>query len=406
MSIPELNCKFAIFINGLIETLESFDGALPRMKRVLEHLVLPLHIRKFVRIVRSEEYKSANSVSELFRLLAPHWNCIDCNFLRTLVKASECQEAEEKLDAFLQSRDDAASSLILQKAHAPSGTSDVINHGSSDDPTEAQPVAKSNISSQDHKPPHQPGAATPTSSDVAPNVPHTSVHNTPDEKATDFPPTEQCIDEPVFTQPQPLSQVEMEAKVDTDVLTLSDYDKGASILCGVLKLPRFALSFFGTGTGCISIRWHMSSDLLPYVLGVRISESELHLLAEQKIVQIRVGEDFVLAVPTLSYWKKSAEASVSFSTIYGGIFKVKNQVHHILSVKSTIASKFPSCTYTHANVYLQVVVESEGLLPGSECLTGEEDAIEGTISEQEVLVINSQFTVSSALYGQLIHVHL
>ena len=320
MSIPELNCKFVIFISGLIETLEKHEGTLPRIKTALEHLVLPLRIRKFVRIVRSEEYIGANSVRELFRLLAPHWNCIDCNFLRTLVKASECQAAEEKLDAFLQNRDDAASSLILQKAHAPSGTSDVINHGSSDDPTEAQPDAKPNISSQDHKP---PGAATPTSSDVAPNVPHTSVHNTADEKATAFPPTEQCIDEPVFTQPRPLSQVEVEAKVDTDGLTLSDYDKGASILCGVLKLPRFALSFFGTGTGCISIRWHMSSDLLPYVLGVSISENELHLLAEQKIVQIRVGEDFVLAVPTLSYWKKSSEASVSLSTIYGGVFKTK-----------------------------------------------------------------------------------
>ena len=106
-------------------------------------------------------------------------------------------------------------------------------------------------------------------------------------------------------QPQPPVHEEVvEMKVDANVLTLRDYEENTSLLCGVLKLSRYVMSYFSTGSGCISLKWLMSKELVPYIQNTRIRSSDLIALAQKRITEIRVGSYYKITVPSVAYWQE------------------------------------------------------------------------------------------------------
>ena len=109
----------------------------------------------------------------------------------------------------------------------------------------------------------------------------------------------------VNEQPRsPLHEEVVEMKVGANVLTLRDYEENASLLCGVLKVPRYVMSFFSSGTGCISLKWLMSKELLPYVQNTRICDRDLLALARKHITEIRVGPYYQITIPSVAYWQE------------------------------------------------------------------------------------------------------
>ena len=262
ISIPEFAAEFAWLIADLVDLLDKYDGALGRMKIALENLVLPQPPRKkLVYIVPSHKYKEATSVEELFKLLTPYWSCIDCKLLHFIVKASNCQQAMERLDKFLHHGDSISPSLVV---YSP---------------------AKANTS--------EPAK----------------------EKTSEF----QCTS--ILSQPTKSetvlktgSSVEVEAKVDTDFLTLKDYDEKTSLLCGVLRLPRFALSYLRFTTGCVLLTWQMSADLVEYVQSVQLTNSDLQLLAKYGFTNIKIANSYQTTIPKSSFWKTAGGAEVSLVT--------------------------------------------------------------------------------------------
>ena len=108
------------------------------------------------------------------------------------------------------------------------------------------------------------------------------------------------------------SSVKVEAKVDTDFLTLKDYDEKTSLLCGVLRLPRFALSYLHLASGCVLLTWQMSADLVEYVQSVQLTDSGLLLLAKHGFTNIEIANSYHIAIPNCSSWEtnKIDEASL------------------------------------------------------------------------------------------------
>ena len=278
MSIPEFAEELALLITDLVELLDKHDGALERMKTALENLVLPLSLKGLVRIVQSQRYEEARSVRELFKLLAPYWSCIDCNLLRVIVKASGCQPAIEKLEAFLQHRSAISQSLMLYNPNSRISTEREISQDDTPNQTEVSRVIQTQ----------------PIQSHV---------------KHLDTPSTEQLQCSPIGSQPcrreitmnEDVS-VEVKAKVDVNMLTLRDYDDKTSLLCGVLKLPRIALSYLRTTTGCLLLVWQMSANLVSYVQSIQLTDSDLQLLVKQGITYIMVADSYHICIPNHSYW--------------------------------------------------------------------------------------------------------
>ena len=281
MSIPEFAEELALLITDLVELLDKHDGSLERMKTALENLVLPLSLKRLVHIVQSQRYEEARSVRELFKLLAPYWSCIDCNLLRVIVKASGCHPAIEKLEAFLQHRSAISPSLMLCN------------------PTKANSrISTEREISQDD---------TPNTAEVSRVIQTQPIQSC--DKHLDTPSTGELQCSPIGSQPcrreitmnEDVS-VKVKAKVDVNMLTLKDYDDKTSLLCGVLKLPRFALSYLRTATGCLLLVWQMSANLVSYVQSIQLTDNDLQLLAKQRFSYIMVADSYHICIPSHSYW--------------------------------------------------------------------------------------------------------
>ncbi len=230
------------------------------MKTALEQLVLSKPASKsaaerrkvFAPVVASPEYKEAKGVRDFFRILAPHWNWVECSLLHFVIEASTCKEAGKILQEFLQFRSSAAPLVVLQTSEAQA----------------QQPQTSEAISSQ----------PLPTSSGESPRD------------------CEQAV----------------VVKVNRETLTLKDYDEAASALSRAMSIPRYIQRFFCTGTGSIAIEWRIPAPLLPYLLRVRITNSSLKALAKLKVFQVTIGPIVHLNVASMAYWKGKPDIKVSY----------------------------------------------------------------------------------------------
>ena len=285
MSIPELASELALLITDLVEFLDKYDGALARMKVALENLVLPLGLKKLVHVVRSQDYKEATSVQELFKLLAPYWSCVDCKLLHTIVRASGCQPAMERLDKFLHHRSTVSPSLVLYsptRANSSESSKMDISKTLSERKEADRVIVNQPIES-------------PADHLGTPIMKFTSIPSQPTKEKSDL---------------KKESSVEVQAKVDQDLFTLKDYDEKTSLLCGVLKLPRFALSYLRLATGCVLLTWQMSADLVEYVQSVQLTDSDLLLLAKHGFTNIRVADSYHIFIPCFAFWETEGVSEV------------------------------------------------------------------------------------------------
>ena len=251
ISIPECNKEFGLFIAELVPLLEKHEGALSNIQVFLEHAVLPLHNKRLAKIFQPEKYQGVQSIRDLFFLLAPHWSYIECSLLHSIVAASGCKAALEKVEEFLRSREQLAPVLNLQKAdkHQQSSDRDITLSSSSGERRQSFSI--------------------------------------------------------INEQPQsPQREEVVEMKVEADTLALRDYDENTSLLCGVLRVPRYVMSFFSTGSGCISVKWLLSKELVSYVRNVRICSSDLLTLAQKHVTEIRVGSNYQITIPSVAYWQE------------------------------------------------------------------------------------------------------
>ena len=84
------------------------------LKQVLASLVLPLGKGKIGPLVDPDIYKSANTVQELFKLMAPYWNPLSTDLLGLLEK-SRSKQVAQKVAEF--EKDRASKGNLLLSIH-------------------------------------------------------------------------------------------------------------------------------------------------------------------------------------------------------------------------------------------------------------------------------------------------
>ena len=259
ISIPECNIQFSLFITELTPLLENHEGALSNILTFLEQLVLPLHNKCLAKIFQPEKFQGVQSIRALFRLLAPHWGYIDCSLLHPIVKASSCKPALAKVEEFLHNREQLSQALIIQKAEK-----------------------------------HQPSSECNTAPSSSDRVSHDSHQISAGRSQS-----------PRVTMQQASAHEEVvQMKVETNAMTLKDYEENVSLLSHILRLPRYVMSFFSSRTGSISLKWLMSKRLVPYVQNTRICTSDLIALAEKHVTEIKVGSVYQITIPSMAYWQE------------------------------------------------------------------------------------------------------
>ena len=286
----------------VILILEHYEGALKRMQITFVHMVLPLKSEMYTTLVNSEEYRNVRSVEELFQLLGQFWKPVDYSLLTMLVKATNCIEAIDRLNAYLKSRNEAGQNVVLGDEikktvidEPSSAVTDkdhpVTTPGSSETPpNESSPAnntitTTSDANAPNHSPPHRADPGSPHHSD---------------------PPDESPESDVILSQPNPQKDsLQITAEVAQDRVTLAEYDRKASLVCGLLRIPRFMLQYEGVEPGSVVVKWTTSEGLLPYILSNVMDDGDLQLLLQENIVSIQIGTEYTITAGSPKYWRVS-----------------------------------------------------------------------------------------------------
>ncbi len=281
-------------------------------------------------MVPPKAYQAAESVQSLFRMLSPYLrSSVDCKLLSTLVEASDCREAIDKLNAFLGKRNDSASSITLQGLQdytlPPAHVHVALDRGSHPltppaasmpmDSFQPPPVLQGLQEDYTLPPAHVHVALERGSHPLTPSMPvdsfqpshalqglqddytlppaHVHVALERGSHLLTLPPASMPVDSshlPAPTVPVMSSQprLPVHVKLKDNVLNLREYDRIASAVCRTLQTPRLSLHLCGIGRK-YTLQWEMSADLESYLWTVQPAASDVQALAEAGVTELTVG---------------------------------------------------------------------------------------------------------------------
>ena len=275
----EMSELFQQLQQKVMDQLDQFPNALAKLKQVLASLVLPLGEGKVAPLVDPLAYESAETVREMFRLMAPYWNPLSTDLLSLLLEASGCNQAASTVAEFVEVRA-TKGHLVLCIRQLPalaSGENDL---------------------------------------DVADLE---TVHNAPLSELQEFHPAVFArLPEHKVTLNRTTFRISVE--VDKPLLCLADYEEIATALSGFFHIPKAALVYAGCSKAPLTLCWLVSSELVAYIRSMNRGLSGHRLLAESKVTGVAVG-DQVYKCPTIKVRKSWSQCIVY--TIVGCVFIVE-----------------------------------------------------------------------------------
>ena len=240
--------------HNVMDLLDQLPNVLAKLKQVLASLVLPLGEGKVAPLVDSLAYENAQTVRELFRLMAPYWNCLSTDLLDLLMEASGCNQAASKVAEFVEARA-SKGHLVLCIRQLPtlaSGENDLD-------------VADFEI-----------------------------VHNAPlSELQSLLPAVFARLPEHKVTSTR--TTVRISVEVNKPLLCIADYEEITTALSGLFEVPKATLVYAGCSRAPLVLCWLASHELVAYL---RSTLSGQRLLAENKVTRVAVG-DLMYKFPTI-----------------------------------------------------------------------------------------------------------
>ena len=235
--LSDVSLQFENLQRDVVNLLVQCPNALAQLKQCLASLIVPLGEGKVASLVDLGSYESAKTIPEFFRMMASYWNCLSTDLLFLLIDASGCKPAIAIVAEF-------------EEARTSSGQVVLCTHKAS----------RGELS---------------------------SVHTSPIKQL-------QSLHPAVFTKSKVAIEQNMTritAEVAKPLLHVSCYDEVTTAICGFFLLPRAALVYVGCSESPLALCWLVSRGLLPYIkchLGGRSGD---HLLAQQQITQIAIGDE-------------------------------------------------------------------------------------------------------------------
>ena len=262
-------CKlFQQLQRQVMDLLDQFPNALAKLKQVLASLVLPLGKGKVAPLVDPLAYENAQTVRELFRLMAPYWNPLSTDLLGLLLEASGCNQAASKVAEFVEARD-SKGHLVLCIRQLPTLAS-----------------GENDLDVADLKTVHN--APLPDLQMLHPAV----FARLPEHKVTS-------------TQ----TTVRISVEVNKPLLCIADYEEITTALSGFFTVPKAALVYVGCSKAPLVLCWLASHELVAYIKSTGRGLSGHRLLVENKVTRVAVG-DRVYKCPTIKVKEPSSQCAV------------------------------------------------------------------------------------------------
>ena len=223
-NLSETSELFQQLQREVMDLLDHFPNALANLKQILASLVLPVAEGEVVPLVDPLSYESAQTVRELFRLMAPCWNSLSTDMLSLLLEASGCNQAASKVADFVEARasKDHLVLCIRQLPTLAGGENDL---------------------------------------DVAD---FETVHNAPLSELQSLHPAVFARlpeHEVAYTR----TTVRISVEVDMPLLCIADYENITTALSGFFQVPKAALVYAGCSKSPLVLRWLASHYLVAYI---------------------------------------------------------------------------------------------------------------------------------------------
>ena len=289
-SLPQnIAFAFAALLADLTGLLEQHEGALDKMKLTFKFIAEIMKSKAYYTLLQSKRYKKIKSVDDFFLLLTKFWKPVDCSFLITLVKATHCKPAIERLQAFLSNRDvEEDMTQLMQQSQVPS-----VSSGAS---IPASTVTTSPPTNDALTKLEEEETNSPSSLRSADQLEPPASNSEKNEQESVV-----IMAQPQSHQPDSLS---VHAKVTQNTLTLAEYERKANILCGALKIPSYFLQLVGLDPGSVIIKWVTSKGLLPYLKSRVIRDADLLLLLKENFMSIQIGTEYSIHIGSTEFWTK------------------------------------------------------------------------------------------------------
>ena len=240
-----------------MDLLDQFPNALAKLKQVLASLVLPLGEGKVAPLVDPLVYENAQTVRELFRLMAPYWNPLSTDLLGLLLEASGYSQAASKVAEFVEARA-SKGHLVLCIRQLPTLAS-----------------GKNDLNVADLE----------------------TVHNAPLSELQELHPAVFArLPEHKVTSTR--TTVRISVEVNKPLLCIADYEEIITAVCGLFTIPKAALVYTGCSKAPLVLCWLVSHNAVTYISSAANSLSAHRLLAESKVTGVAVG-DRVYKCPTI-----------------------------------------------------------------------------------------------------------
>ena len=240
-----------------MDLLDQFPNALAKLKQILTSLVLPLGDGKVAPLVDPLAYENAQTVQELFRLIASYWNPLSTDLLGLLLESSGCNQASSKVAEFVEARS-SKGHLVLCIRQLPtlaSGENDM---------------------------------------DVADLQ---AVHNAPlSELQSLHPAVFARLPEHKVTSTR--TTVRISVEVNKPLLSIADYEEITTALSGFFRVPKAALVYTGCTKAPLVLCWLVSHEIVAYIRSNHRGLSGHRLLVESKVTGVAVG-DQMYKCPTI-----------------------------------------------------------------------------------------------------------
>ena len=247
--LAETSEMFQHLQRKVMDLLDQLPNALAKLKQVLASLVLPLGKGKVAPLVDPLAYENAQTVRELFRLMAPYWNPLSTDLLGLLLEASGCNQAASKVAEFVEARA-SKGHLVLCIRQLPtlaSGENDL-------DVADLQTVHNAPLSELQSL--------------------HTAVFaRLPEHKVTSTRTT-----------------VRISVEVNKPLVCIADYEEITTALSGFFAVPKAALVYAGCSKAPLVLCWLVSHELVAYIRPTVGGVSGERLLAESKVTRVAVGD--------------------------------------------------------------------------------------------------------------------
>ena len=244
--LSETSKSFQQIQQKVMDVLDQFPNALAKLKQVLASLVLPLGKGKVAPLVDPLAYENAQTVRELFRLMAPYWNPLSTDLLGLLLEASGCNQAASEVAEFVEARTSQGHLVICICQLPTCGESDL-------DVADLETVHNTPLSELQSL--------------------HPAVFaRLPEHKLTSTPTT-----------------VRISVQVDKPLVCIADFEEITTALSGLFTVPKAALVYAGCSKSPLVLCWLASHELVAYICKQGESSGE-RLLAESKVTGVAVGD--------------------------------------------------------------------------------------------------------------------